>query len=625
MATKTVIYKNDRILVDDTSALGVGGEATVVLHKGVALKVYHQPSKARSNKLLDFIKAGSSIKLPTNIAFPIDVILDEKSKDIVGFSMPLAKGKEAINLSNKQFRKTEQITPNDIIAFFENSKITMDAIHSVPEFFIGDNNDLNVLFTPKFESIYIDVDSFQLGKWPCAVGTDTYLDPNLYGLNLSDKPYFSKESDWYSFAVMLFKCLLLAHPYGGTHASFDSIIERAKRKIYIMDSSVTYPRISNKPETISPELLDIFDKIFRLGERVDIPVALLTAHKNQFEKCNQCNGWFYKGRGKCPVCFVTTVQPAPLITHIVVSHKIDDDRCLSETIFQTEGSILYSKVLEDNRIIIVEYSANQTKVHEITEKTRYTHKIWDGHKRDVVFDFFKNYLVVGTNELMIVELVGNQIKPIGKTMTLQFDHKNMIGCSGLKLYRLTDQALIATEVVHGNLSDTVVMQTLQNQTWFAVGVSGLGILFYRIFQQYYFVVFSNKGRYETAIPSIQGQLIEYCAEISKNTVLFLFKTLDKGRTYSYYYLIDDEGKILDSKKEESISSPFLKTIEGKILLGTSIVHPSDAGIVIEHKGAFSLKKATEKFVDSGCSLSLYKDGILAVSEHDAKFLRLIKQ
>ncbi|MDD5650045.1 MAG: hypothetical protein PHF86_06480 [Candidatus Nanoarchaeia archaeon] len=624
MATKTVIYKNDKILVDDTSALGVGGEATVVLHKGVALKVYHQPSKTRAEKLLAFIKVGSSLKLPTNIAYPIDVILDARGNDIVGFSMPLAKGKEVINLSNKQFRKTEQITPNDIIDFFVDSKLTMDAIHVAPRLFIGDNNDLNVMFTPKFGSIYIDVDSFQVGDWPCAVGTDTYLDPNLYGLNLADKPYFTKETDWYSFAVMLFKCLLLAHPYGGTHATYDSIVERARRKIYIMDSSVTYPRISNKPETISPELLDIFDKIFRLGERVDIPAALLTAHKNQFEKCNQCNGWYYKGRAKCPVCFVTTVQPAPLITHIVVTHTVDAGKCLSETIFKTEGSILYSKVLEDNRVIIVEYAGSQTKVHEITEKARYTHKIWDGHKRDTVFDFFKNYLVVGTNYLMVVELAGNQLKPVAKTTTLQFDHKTMIGCSGSKLYRLTDQALIATEVVQGNLTDTVVMQTLQNQTWFAVGPSGLGILFYRIFQQYYFVVFSGKGRYETAIPSIQGQLIEYCAEISRGTVLFLFKTLDKGRTYSYYYLIDDEGKILDSKKEESISSPFLKTIEGKILLGSSIVHPTDAGIVIERKGQFTLKKETEQFVDSGCSLSIYKDGILAVSEHDAKFLRLIK-
>jgi hypothetical protein len=108
--------------------------------------------------------------------------------------------------------------------------------------------------------------------------------------------------------------------------------------------------------------------------------------------------------------------------------------------------------------------------------------------------------------------------------------------------------------------------------------------------------------------------------------LFLVKSLHPdGRTYSHYFLIDDTGKVIDTMTTTSINSETMRNITGKTLAGSSIIHPTDVGIVIEKHKQLSLKKQTEKYVDSSDTTYLYKDGILVVSEHKVSFLRLIKK
>lgn len=623
MITKTLIFNKQKIQLDDKDTIGTGGEAIVILHKNLALKIYHDPSPQRAKKLKDFINLNLS--LPDNIACPLDLVYDEKS-NIVGFSMHVAKKcKEAVYLSNKKHRNQEQITPNEIITFFTHMLETLQVLHK-NNIYVGDYNDMNVLYNNSFLSVFIDVDSFQFGTYPCAVGTEQFLDPRLYSVDLSLKQYFSKETDWYSYAVMLFKCLLLTHPFGGVHNTLQTIVDRAKNKISVFDSSVIYPKIAIRPETLSVELLDYFNKVFKLDQRIEMPMSLLSSHKNSFIKCNDCNNYYFKGRGKCPICFVPVVQPTINIQQIVITQDIHDDVCICDILFQTEGTILFSKVLDDNRIIIVEFNGIQTNLHIIIDNYKKVFKLWSGHTKDVQYDFFKNYLVLAVNdELQIFEELHN-LQPVLKTTTLKYDGRLIFSCSSTKLYRLTDQMLLSSEVFGRNLADTVITQTLQNQTWFKVGKTGLGFCFFRVFNQYHYFVFSSKGRYELTLPKIDGKIIEVDAEISTSTILFLAKSLHPdGRTYSHYFLIDDMGKINETMSTTSINSETMRNISGKTLAGSSIIHPTDVGIVIEKHKQLSLKKQTEKYVDSNDTTFLYKDGILVVSEHKVSFLRLIKK
>ncbi len=624
MATKSVIFQNHKILLNDSNSLGTGGEATVILHDKYALKIYHKPTAIHTKKLKDFIELN--LTLPDNVARPLDLVFNSKY-DVIGFAMLAAKKcKEAIGLSNKKTRRVEQITTNDIVTFFQHMKLTLDILHS-NNLFVSDFNDLNVLYNKKFLSVFIDVDSYQFGSYPCPVGTEQFLDPSLYGVDLSKKLYFTKETDWYSFAVMFFKCLLCTHPYGGVHSTYQSIVDRAKHKITVFDTGVIYPSIALKPETLSQELLDYFHTVFKVGKRPELPLSLLTSHLNSFKKCNQCNIFYYKGRGKCPMCYGTTVQPAVDVTQIITSHSVEDDKCIVEIMFKTEGAILFSKVLGDGRIVLIEYTGKETVLRVISHDSKLScYTLWSGHVKQVKYDFFKNYLVVGIDdEVMIFETSFNdKLKPVTKTTSMKFDGELVFGCSNDKLYRLTDQVLLSSEIINNNLIDTVVTQSMHNQTWFKIGNNGLGFGFFRVFEKYYYFVFSPKGKYEVPILRINEKLIETVVEVSKTEILLLQKTINNGRTYSYQYIISDIGQIFSFKSEESVGSELLKNLAGKILLGSSIVHPTDAGIVIERQDKLTLKKETAKYVDSDCSLFLYKDGILSISEHKVEFLRLIK-
>jgi len=616
----TVIYKNQKIQLDEKDSLGTGGEATVIKANNLAFKIYHVSSPEKILKLKDFI--SSNFDLPDNVARPFDLVYDLKSEPI-GFTMPIAKKcKEMIHLSNKKYRTQEQIDTNSIIKVFSHVKETLEKIHS-NNLVVGDFNDLNALFNQNFLSVFIDVDSYQFGKYPCPVGTDQFIDPNLYGVDLTKKPSFSKQTDWYSFAVMFFKSLLFVHPYGGTHKTHQTLYDRAQNKIIVFDKNVIYPKMGLNPNCLNDELLNFFETIFKKAKRIDIPSSKFKELENSFEACKSCGLFYHKDRQQCPDCHKLKPQQNVDISQIIITKNIDEDKCIVENIYQTEGAILFTKVI-DKTIYVIELINSNTFLHKFSDQKVST-LLWKQNLKNVRYEIFKNYLLVGSeNDLMIFEISANSITPVTKTVTFMFDNVPMFGCSENKIYRLSDSSLATGEILHKNLFESILMQTLENQTWFKVGNPDIGCGFFRIFKDYHYFIFSKKGRFELDLPVLDGKIIETEAEFSINTILLLRKTLYKGRTWSHYHIIDDEGKIIDTKSEESLNSELLRTLSGKILVGSSIVHPSDAGIVIEKHKQLTLKKETSNYISSNDRLFLYKDGMLAVSDRKIIFIKLIK-
>ena len=69
----------------------------------------------------------------------------------------------------------------------------------------------------------IDVDSFQLPGFPCALFTERFLDPLRCDGHEQLVPVRppTRDSDWYAFAVMAMRCAALVGPYGGVHKPRD--------------------------------------------------------------------------------------------------------------------------------------------------------------------------------------------------------------------------------------------------------------------------------------------------------------------------------------------------------------------------------------------------------------------
>jgi hypothetical protein len=166
------------------------------------------------------------------------------------------------------------------------------------------------------DMLFIDTDSFQFDSFPCQVGTEAFIDPCLYGVDLSNRMQFQPGNDWYSFAVLLFKSLLLTHPYGGVHPNIKLLTQRAQQCVSVFDSAVTYPRIAYSPELLSDELHDVFERYFTRGERDPFPVQQLQDYIGSARACPSCGATYPLNRSYCPMC--STMVPVAVPQQIAV-------------------------------------------------------------------------------------------------------------------------------------------------------------------------------------------------------------------------------------------------------------------------------------------------------------------
>ncbi|MBN1410167.1 MAG: hypothetical protein JW969_04930 [Spirochaetales bacterium] len=613
-----VIFRGEEIDIDKKNPVGAGGEAIVVKHGKLAFKIYHVPTKERAAKLADFLKAG--FNLPENVAAPIDIVKNRQGK-VIGFAMPLApKCTEFMKLSNRLYRSAEQISTNDIITIFLNARLTLGLLHS-SSIIVGDLNDLNILFNAKLSAIFIDVDSYQFAGYPCPVGTDAFIAPELYGKDLSAAPLFSLGTDYYSFAVMLFKSLLLVHPYGGIHKKVPRAFDRIVNRITVFDSEVIYPRIALPPDSLSDDLLDYFNTVFHDGKRPGLSPSVLEAHIKSFKCCPKCGLYFHTSRIKCPGCQKAAPITAVDLSYIISKKDLDGNEIIVEELFKTEGAILYHAI-RGNTVAIVEFDGERTTLHLITQTKKRSLKMWDGHARGFRYGTFDHYLTAAEGtDLLVFDCAGEKIKPVAKTHTLLYDDEPVTATSEKFFYRLTDKMLMQGRIQNNEIVEKGIESAMENQTWCAVGDRDLGIGFFRIFSKYHHFVFSERGRYEIDLPPVKGKLIEWDARFTQACVLFLRKTMDQGRTYSHLFLVDDGGNILEQKEEESLNSELLKNIHGKTLSGRTILHPTEAGMIIERNGKLTLRSLTAEYVNAESQLSIFRDGILSVSDKNIIFLR----
>ncbi|MBN2535434.1 MAG: hypothetical protein JXB88_21325 [Spirochaetales bacterium] len=614
-----IVYKGETINLDKKTPLGAGGEAVVIKYKNLAFKIYHSPSKERTLKLKAFLNATFS--LPENVARPLDLVYNPGGR-VIGFAMNVAKdAKDFIKLSNRKFRDNELISTNDVIGVFAHAKKTLDEIHK-QGIIIGDLNDLNLLFNNDFLSVFIDVDSYQFGNFPCPVGTEIFLDPVLFGIDLSQKPCFSKETDWYAFAVMIFKSLLFVYPYGGIHKTIKNTFERIRKCITVFDKDVIYPKVGLPPETLDDTLLEYFEDLFKKGKRLNLDAGQIEKYKGRFVPCPKCGLFFYETRKKCPVCFKVTPEPSVDLSQIILKKQVDKEACTSRELFATDGIILFVKVFE-NRVVVVDYDYRQTTLHIIDSKSHKKVKLWENHLKNIAFDFYAvNLLVASKTDLMIFSCQGEKALPLAKTTSLCFDGEPVFAASADSFYRLTTTDLMKGHIRQNDIIESPVLSIMENQTWLKMSDDNVCLGFFRIFGKYHYFVFSEKGRYELGIPSLDGRIIEHEVLFSRHTLCLLRKSLYNGRTYSHVNMVDTTGTLLYERSEPSLSSDVLKTLSGKALSGQHLIHPTDAGIVVEKAGSLSLKTQTQQYVNSQSLLFLYKDGIVTVNDRRILFLKM---
>ncbi len=589
-----VYINGNKANLDKKNVLGIGGEAEVILYKGRAVKIYH--SNALTNQKIEKLKAFPQ-NLPKNVLAPEELVTD-KDGNVIGYVMDAVMGGEVFAmLSNIRFRK--QFSWNSVLKIFVDAYKTLMSLHSLGVI-VGDYNDLNILFLNE-RSIYIDADSMQFGSYPCVVATEQFLDPNLYGIDLSNSMVFTKESDYYSYAVMLFRSLLFVSPYGGVHKQYPTFLKRAKSRISVFNKDVVYPKAALPLNVIPDDLLQEFFQIFDKGKRGSFPINLI--ENLEWKQCSDCGTMHL--RSQCP-CKMFKKEPV-LIETIVVNRT-----CTASTIFKTKGKILFVKQEQQNGKLKFIYEEN-----ELLKRENGSIIIKGSINKDIKLDIMGENTIVSMNGDIAIIKDGVIIE---KSKSEVYNNRTVVSSTTNNFFRVVEGVLMNR--------DLMVANVLENQTFIKAGVD-FGFGFYRIGLKTNYFIFpvNGKGIKDIKLPDISGKLIEVDCLFSSTHLLLLLSTMENGKEFNTMMLISKEGNLIAMNKENALDSDILSTIRGKAILNSLVLTTTDEGLLLLDKNNSTLSgvklfKDTEPFVNTECQIFPASDGVYVVSMQDIKLLKL---
>lgn len=605
-----------RINLKQSDVIGQGGEGVVYRLSDKAIKIYHTPDKNRSIKLAAFVQ--NRWQLPSDkIIMPQDIVTDERGQTI-GYIMDyLGTGyNEVAGLSNKKFRNSLQVSPADITKLFLDGGHTLMDIHQ-NRMVVGDLNDGNELFR-SHDMVFIDVDAYQFDKYLCTVATENFVAPELYGIDFSRSQVFNSDTDWYSFAVMYFKSLLMVHPYGGIHTDMPRLTQRATAKVTVLDSGVIYPKIALDPSILTPDMKDVFDTYFKKGWRGPFPLAILS------------NFYTHLSGIRLPFTQSFVVQAK----HLSVSDGID-----ASELIRTNGQIVYHKLVGDTFYVIanegeyyVLYKYNQSygEQKKVILKT--------DEARDVRFELFSSYLCVVIPQsdediLLIFDISGDSIDYIEKTTADKFalTGKSVTRSNGAYLYRIKASTLLKVAVINGMLIETAIKAVNPKQTWFSVdredqsdNPSMFG-LYQVIDKQLYWCQFDGMN-YDVSLSSLRDgeTLRDISARFSSQGAMIRRQTEYKGKMYHYIDQIDKQGSVVNSIAAR-LQDDIKLGIHG-IAYSTGVaLHPTDDGIVSENLSNATQKtfSNTKRYLASSFSLYRYRQGVAVIADEQVIYLKLL--
>jgi hypothetical protein len=570
----------------DRDLLGVGGEARVYRWRDLAVKLFHpvdpklkRADKARAQSVLD-AKIEKIRRfpqgLPKQVVAPLQLVNDDRGAAI-GFTMQAVKGSEdVLRLGQRKWR--EGVVSNAAVTLlFRNLHTALQGVHAA-RVVVGDLNDSNVLFTGE-EPWLIDADSMQFDGHPCVVGHERFLDPRLYGLDLTKGCLFTRETDWYAYAVLLFSSLLYVHPYGGVHLSYPTPLRRAEARHSVLRPDVTYPKGAAPYRILPDEVLDWFEGVFDKDRRGVFPVRLLDLG------WTACKCGLEHARAACPAC----AAARPLAVREAVRFH---GKCRQVVLFQTPGRILAAAVqgklryLYEQDGVVRREDGSRVLEQELAPELRFAlagDSTWIG----------LGPKLVRVHKERVEERASTQV--LGRLPA--FD------ANSLALYRLQDEWLVDGAGLR-------IGKILEGQTWLRVGEQlGFGLYRAGLLTFHFLFRVGRPGLVHVELPHIDGRLIDAAAAFDERHVLFTISVEKAGQRHNSMFLIGSDGKVLARASAQAHASRMLASIQGKAVWGGRILASTDQGLLALsvdaasgsiHEGTFFTD--TEPFVEAGAEI-----------------------
>lgn len=339
--------------------LGAGGEGTVYLldnDKNNVAKIFHDGTKDS-----DYMKRKleTMISMPIKpvvdnilrMAWPVDILMN--GTKLIGYIMPLVAAPYEIYYVYRDDAEREKILPGYTwkysVQYAYNLSWVVWYLH-LNGIVIGDMNMKNVRINSKGQVVLIDCDSFDIinpktkEHFPCMVGLQEMLAPELQKVGALVNGSFTKESDDFSLAIHIFRLLMKnADPFG---AKLISKRKSSKSEVdaseAIVNGECVYVRMV--PDKVAPawvpdfnmlptEIQNCFKKTFNYTaltavkniknrttaeewNRALLNLALKEPNPN-LARCSKNNKHIYPAHNsQCPWCGATTIHDSGIMKGI---------------------------------------------------------------------------------------------------------------------------------------------------------------------------------------------------------------------------------------------------------------------------------------------------------------------
>lgn len=254
-----------RVRLEAADFLTQGGQASIYVRGDRAYKVYHDPQQVIPAAKLQELAVLDHDALVR----PEAALLDRKNRP-VGYAMRrVAAAHVLCELFNRAFRDRLGISPDGVLALVRQLQAGVHHVHE-HDVLIVDLNEMNFLLDSTLQRLhFIDVDSYQTRSFPATAIMDSVRDRHA--------TRFSRETDWFSFAVVAFQMLTGIHPFKGKHPVLKDLDSRMRANVSVLNREVKVPPVCQPFSVIPPALLEWFRIVFEEGWRGAPPEDLAAA------------------------------------------------------------------------------------------------------------------------------------------------------------------------------------------------------------------------------------------------------------------------------------------------------------------------------------------------------------
>jgi len=255
---------NRDVTITKANFISSGGEGSVYAKDNVAYKIYTDPAKMMPQGKIHEL----SVITDDNIIRPKDIVYNNKTP--VGYSMRFVKNTYALcQLFTKAFREREGLDHDGVQNLVKDLHKLVKHVHS-KDILIVDLNEMNFLVNKDMTEIYaIDTDSYQTKHYPATAIMESIRDRH--------SKRFSKDTDWFSYAIITFQLFIGIHPYKGKHPSIKTMDARMLGNVSIFNKDVSIPKVCYSIDVIPQVYKDWFRAVFDDGKRLPPPESFSNA------------------------------------------------------------------------------------------------------------------------------------------------------------------------------------------------------------------------------------------------------------------------------------------------------------------------------------------------------------